>query len=408
MNSEKTSPRRPVFFCYACPAGFSGQKEATEMVIRGLSARGWDCRRLPQPVLERDRGGVLAYVRFGAGLMAAWLRSLRMISAPRGFLCVNLGQTRIAFLRDAVPLLIGRLLFGRAHVVVSLHGSLFMQWAGESWNARLFRILLRRAGTVTVLGEHQRARLIALGLGTEHVEVVVNSCSLPPVDPVQLREKRESLRAGSRPLRVLHLSSLIATKGFPAYLEALAELGARDGGSIEAVLCGKVTASEFQDRFPDAAAAESWIEETVAGINRGGRVRVRWVRGAVGREKVELFRNADIFVLPTRYAVEAQPIVLLEAMASGCAIVTTAIGEIPTILDDESALFLRVGSTGEITAALKRLAGETETVTRLASAAHRRFLENYELGRHLDGWEARLQPNHLAPVARSEPVLSKS
>jgi glycosyltransferase involved in cell wall biosynthesis len=225
---------------------------------------------------------------------------------------------------------------------------------------------------------------------------------------VQLREKLDSLHTGRRPLRVLHLSSLIATKGFPAYLEALAELGARDSVAIEAVLCGKVTASEFQDRFAHAAAAESWIEETVAGINRGGRVRVRWVRGAVGREKEELFRQADVFVLPTRYAVEAQPIVLLEAMASGCAIVTTSIGEIPTILDDESAIFLEVGSTAEIVAALERLAGKTETVARLASAAHRRFLENYELGRHLDGWEARLKPNRQALVTRSEPVLSKS
>src|SRR5262245_41505208 len=115
-----------VFFCYAAPAGFSGQKEATEMVMHGLAKRGWDCRGLPQPVLERGRGGAGAYVRFLSGLIAAWLRSLRMLVTPGGNLCVNLGQTKMAFLRDGIPLLVGCLAFGRARVTISLHGSLFM------------------------------------------------------------------------------------------------------------------------------------------------------------------------------------------------------------------------------------------------------------------------------------------
>ncbi len=409
MNSGKKTGRGPVFFCYAAPAGFSGQKEATEMVLRGLTAREWDCRRLPQPVLERGRGGAAVRIKFGLQLLSAWLRSLRMLGAPGGSLCVNLGQTRFAFLRDAVPLFVGRWRFGRARVTVSLHGSLFMNWADESWDVRLFVGLLRQAGTITVLGKRQSDRLIGLGIEAKRIEIVVNSCALPPISEMQLREKQAARSRRDKPLRILHLSSLIATKGFPEFLEALETLaGDRAIPAIEAVLCGCVTASEFQERFRDDAAAEDWIEKRMAAINRSPRVRVRWVRGAVGAEKEQLFRAADIFVLPTRYAVEAQPLVLLEAMASGCAIVTTAVGEIPTILDGESALFLGAGSTAELAAALRRLAAAPGTIGRLAEAAHRRFLERYQITRHLDGWEARLEPGRATAVSAGLPALSES
>lgn len=407
------SPRpnhRPgtVYFCYARPAGFSGQKEATEMIMRGLTARGWICRALPQPVLDRDAGGGLTLLRFAGGLLLAWARALRLLFAGDASLAVNLGLTPAAFVRDAVPLLLGRLALGRERVVISLHGSLFMGWAAGSPRARAFVFLLRQAGLTTVLGENQCRKLVALGLPPERIAVVINSCALPPLAEAALHAKWTSAGPDRRPLRLLHLGSLIATKGFPEYLEALAQLATREGPAVAAVLCGKVAASEFQDRFPDSATAGHWIEDRVARLNRSRRVTVRWVRGAVGAEKEALFREADVFVLPTRYAVEAQPLVLLEAMAAGCAIVTTRVGEIPTILDESSAIFLGAGSVAELAAVLEERLRQPATLETYARAAHRRFVEHYTLERHLDAWEARLAPDRTAVVSRAAPVHAKT
>jgi glycosyltransferase involved in cell wall biosynthesis len=80
--------------------------------------------------------------------------------------------------------------------------------------------------------------------------------------------------------------------------------------------------------------------------------------------------------------------VLLEAMASGCAIITTRAGEIPTILDDRSALFLATVSTEALATALQTLVADAAARTRLAQAAHARFIERYQIERHLDQWEA--------------------
>ena len=380
----------PIYFCYADPAGFSGQKAATELVIKGLAQRGWTCRRLPQPVLDRDHDGRFARVHYLLGVIKAWIRTFRLLGAHGGWLNVNLGQTRAAFLRDAVPLLLGRAGVGRARMIISLHGSVFMQWTDPSLETRVFRFLLRQAGTVTVLGERQRARLVALGLPENRVVVVVNSCDLEPLPAAAVAAKYPPAADPDRPVRCLYLSTLYDTKGFPEYLEALHRLSTLDGPRIEAVLCGRLGASEFASRFHDLPKAEAWIEQQIAEINRSPRVRARWIKGAVGADKAALYREAELFVLPTRYAVEAQPLVLLEAMASGCAIITTRAGEIPTILDDHSAMFLATATTDALAPALQTLVADAAARGRLACAAHARFMERYQLERHLDQWEALL------------------
>jgi glycosyltransferase involved in cell wall biosynthesis len=390
MTAASPVSRESVYFCFADPAGFSGQKAATELVIKGLAQRGWRCHRLPQPVLDRSGGGRLAPARYLLCVVKSWIRSFRLLGARGGWLGMNLGQTRAAFLRDAIPLLLGRAGLGRTRVIISLHGSLFMQWADDSLEARVFRFLLHHAGTVTVLGEQQRARLLALGLSEDQVVIIVNSCDLGPVSPEAVRAKHPLATDSHRPVRCLHLGTLYDSKGFPEYLESLHQLSALAGPPIEAVLCGRLVASEFSNRFRDLSAAETWIDRQIAEINRSARVRVRWVKGAAGADKAALFREAELFVLPTRYAVEAQPLVLLEAMASGCAIITTRIGEIPTILDDRSAMFLPTASTAALTAALQTLVMDAAARARLALAAHTRFVDCYQLDRHLDAWEALL------------------
>jgi glycosyltransferase involved in cell wall biosynthesis len=397
MSSAFGTGRGRVYFCFPNPSGFSGQKAATELVIDGLSRRGWDCRRLPQPVFDRGEESWIAPFRFFAGVLAAWTRASRLLGARGGWLCVNLGQTRAAFLRDAVPLLLGRAGLGRARVVVSLHGSLFMRWADESLDARIFRFLAGNAGTVTVLGERQHARLLELGIPEERVAIVVNSCGLEPASAKSVAEKQSGAAGPTQPVRCLYLSSLIDTKGYPEYLEALLRLSKLTGPRIEAVLCGRLVASEFSSRFRDAASAEAWIERGIREINRSSRVRVSWIKGAAGAEKAALFRNAEIFTLPTRYAVEAQPVVLLEAMASGCAIVTTAAGEIPAILDDRSAVLLTDGSSETLAAALQSLVADAAARARLALAANARFVNLYQIERHLDTWEKLLEREKNAP-----------
>ena len=389
MKSPALPPRGTVYFCFANPSGFSGQKAATELVMTALRARGWRCRSLPLPLFDRIGTGRFALVRYLLALLAAWFRCSRLLFGGKSVLCVNMGQTRSSFLRDAIPLLLGWVGQGRRRLIISLHGSLFMNWGRESVDGRIFRFFLMRAGIVTVLGARQKAHLVALGIPSDRVQVVINSCNLEVASTKAVTAKHGA-SGKLTAVRCLYLSSLIDTKGYPEYLEALLRLTELPGVKIEAVLCGRYVPCEFAQRFADAPSAENWIAQQMAAINRSARVKVSWVKGAMGAAKADLFGSAHVFILPTRYPVEAQPVVLLEAMASGCALITTRAGEIPTILDERSAVFLAEASTESLVLSLQAIVASPATRARLALAAHARFVKYYQLERHLDRWETLL------------------
>lgn len=383
MIHRASKPR--IYFSYLDPKGFSGQRTATELVIKGLERRHWPCFRLPQPALDRDCRAKGAKIIYLTGVLMAWMRGIRLLFAHGGWFCSNLPQTRIGMIREAVNLLFARVGIGRRRIVISLHGSLFMHWPARSLEARLFKWLLTQVGTITVLGEKQRERLLQMGVAPEQVHVVVNSCELAPLDSESLKNK---VSAGDSPVvHLLYLSSLIDTKGYPEFLEALRDLGHSEGTRIEAILCGRLLEAEQNARFSSAVVAEAWIEQILTEINRSKRVSVRWVRGAIGEEKRRLFHEAEIFVLPTRYAVEAQPLVLLEAMASGCAIVSTQVGEIPTILDKSSACLLEDPSVAELVRVLGELTNSPKERERIALHAHQRFVDRYQIEQHINAWE---------------------
>ena len=68
----------------------------------------------------------------------------------------------------------------------------------------------------------------------------------------------------------------------------------------------------------------------------------------------EMYRLMDIFVLPS--LTEGLPMVLLEAMASGKAVVATRVGEIPSVVSEgKSGLLVNPGSEKELSKALETL-----------------------------------------------------
>ena len=82
----------------------------------------------------------------------------------------------------------------------------------------------------------------------------------------------------------------------------------------------------------------------------------------------ELLPLFDAFCLSSRY--EGFPISLIEAMATGLACVTTAVGGIPEILDDDvNGLLVPPGEPMALRAALERLVTDRDLVERLGGRA---------------------------------------
>jgi glycosyltransferase involved in cell wall biosynthesis len=130
--------------------------------------------------------------------------------------------------------------------------------------------------------------------------ILSNAAFVPASESSCGRGDREALVIGL-------LCNLNREKGLYVFLDLLRR--ARDGGAdIVGILAGPLTTCEDRDS----------VERAV--LDLGPSLDYR---GSVyDAEKDRFFRDIDVFIFPTRYANEAQPTVLFEAMAAGNLVVS--------------------------------------------------------------------------------------
>ncbi|MCO5327222.1 MAG: glycosyltransferase family 4 protein [Solirubrobacterales bacterium] len=98
----------------------------------------------------------------------------------------------------------------------------------------------------------------------------------------------------------------------------------------------------------------------------------------MGEGKLELYRWADVLALPSRYPPEGQPLVLLEAMSAGLAIIGSDHSGIPhTVIDGEHGLIVPKGDVEALAEAIDRLRTDRELLARLGAAGRERFDDRY-------------------------------
>lgn len=376
------SPRK-IIFIYADPPGFSGQRSAAEIVAKGCQARGDTCEILKVPTANRIGGQKITWVfGFAWGLWLIIWAALRQRFMGPALVYLTCGQTLTGLIRDGLPFVVIQL-FKKKRSILSLHGSNFTRWEKSSVKAYLLRALIAQSQIVTVLGNSQKKALLNLQVPECKIRVVPNTCTIEVLSDEFVTQKQ--MLPESEPLKILYLSSLIKSKGYPLFLESLERLAQTPGRCIEAVLCGSIIISEYQD-FPSVEVATEWIEAKINRINASQRCHVRWVKGAYGEEKTAMFEEAQLFVFPTLYPVEAQPLVLLEAMASGGAIITSQIGEISTILNQSDAVLLTDVSVDSVSAAIDQLIQNDDERLQSALRCKHRFEREFALAPHLDLW----------------------
>jgi glycosyltransferase involved in cell wall biosynthesis len=248
-------------------------------------------------------------------------------------------------------------------VLLHLHGGdleIFWRKIGPSLRRAVAR-MVQRADRIIVLGPPWwRFAVAELGVDPGRIEIVPNGMA----DPGAIARER---RAG--PARLLFLGDVIEQKGVPELLEALGrpELRALDW---RLTIAGKGDAQKF------IAAARR--------LALGGRIEFRgWIPPDEARRSLT---EADILVLPSHF--EGLPMVVIEAMAHGKAVIATAVGAIPDAVGDgESGLLVPVGDVTGLAGALRRLIADEALRYRLGREGRARFLRRYQIGAVADRLE---------------------
>jgi hypothetical protein len=377
---------------YAGGTGFSGQRFATEIALSGLRERGWKIEAIEIPSLDRvnySQSFLRKIFKSIELLLKLIVYSIKVIISAfnRSLIYVNVGQTKFSLFRDGLPLLIRSFFSSEPIGIISLHGSLFINWDKNCLENKLLNTMAKTARYVTVLGVKQCEKLAKLGIEPNKITILDNTCLLPVVSPAEIVEKQNNT-ASDQPITILYLSSLIESKGYVEFVEAIELLANEDRIAIEAILCGKIVdIKDPSNKFITPDRAAQWITEKIAKIERSNLVSLSWIDGAIGETKTKLFDRAQIFILPSRYPVEAQPIVILEALASGCAIITTTVGEIPNTVDPTTALILDNIEPKTIEKAIEELVSNREKRTNLALCGRELFQKRFSHSKHMEQWE---------------------
>jgi starch synthase len=95
--------------------------------------------------------------------------------------------------------------------------------------------------------------------------------------------------------------------------------------------------------------------------------------GALDLERLQaLYARADLFVLPT--LADTFPLVVLEAMAYGCPIISTTVGGIPEQVQDAEAVLVPPGDVGQLREALETLLSDPDRRRHMSEASRKAAL----------------------------------
>lgn len=234
-------------------------------------------------------------------------------------------------------------------IVITIHvGSINTVFNRISFlKERVFNILNNYVDRVIFLSEQMRLDFINRGLQREKSAVLYNFHQIPS-DSIQIEET-------SNPLRLLFVGAIHKEKGILELLTAVSQLP--ESFQFHLDVCGLITDNAIIhqiEAFKNCLGSKICFKGYVSGL-----------------DKINEYKYADVLLLPSYH--EGLPLVIMEALGAGCAIVATRVGAIPEVLSDENCIWVDVGSSDDIKKAIEYFNSDT-----LSMMKHSNFKKGFD------------------------------
>ena len=298
---------------------------------------------------------------------------LRVTNTPISNVYYVISSSRWGNLRDLFLLVsLGGAL--RKKAVLHLHGANLNQMLAvlPKWQKLLNKILLGDVKAAIVLGnsfQHMFDGYLPQG----KVKVVVNF-----FEPKLLIDRDDLALKYHAPdlVNLLFLSNLIFEKGYSFLLDAFLRLPAALRNRARLDFVGNINSENEKHIFLEKIAAHK---------------NISYHGPLTGEKKIEMFKRAHIFCLPTFFKYEGQPISIIEAYAAGCVVVTTLNGGIGDIfVDQRNGFEVEFHSSGEsefsldidsLEAVLRQIIDNIESYRHIAEHNRSEAVTRYQLSR---------------------------
>jgi glycosyltransferase involved in cell wall biosynthesis len=269
---------------------------------------------------------------------------------------------------------VAALVCGVPIVVHTFHGHVLRGYFSPAKTALyrgIERTLARRTDRLLTVTDRVRDELLALGVGRPEQYVTVPlGFDLAPLLQAEHRrgELRRELGLGQAPL-VGIVARLVPIKAHEVFLAAAA----------------RVHAAMPDVRFLVVGDGErrAELERQVDALGLRAATRFLGWRADLDR----LYADVDVVVLTSRN--EGSPVALIEAMAAGVPVVSTAVGGVPDVVQDgASGLLAAIDDEAAIAGHVLTLLGDRDLVARMGAVGRARVAATYGADRLVADIEA--------------------
>ena len=367
---------KPKILCIsALPPPYHGVSIANDILLNSALLHGkYDLRIVPlsKPKLQSGGGLSLATIAADAGVTLRALRAIITDKPRLTYFCLS--QTPLGLWREAAwiwpPTLKGR------KCLVHMHGGNFRHMFDQelSYGVRkFFKRTLNCLAGIIVLDSSLLSHFKGL---VPEARIFVLKNGIPDYfDGIKVTEKRLA-RADSDTLRVTYLSNLVHGKGFNTFLNTAALLKKNE------------KAQDFHFNLagaPSSPQIAAQVEDFVHSHRLGNFVSI--LGKVIGPEKWRLLLDSDVFVFPTQYKPEGQPLTVIEALAAGLPVISTARGCIPAMVRDGiNGYIVAENNPGEIAERLIQLKSDPHLRMAMGQASREIYLAHHTEEKFVQGF----------------------
>ncbi|MGN8844465.1 glycosyltransferase family 4 protein [Niallia sp. HCP3S3_B10] len=261
----------------------------------------------------------------------------------------TISQSKMGNIRDM--LILNKLLKKNKKVIIHYHGGYYKSLYNSLnfFQKRLNKKLISQVSLVIVLSEGLKS-IFSNVISVDKIRVCENFIE----DSSLLSDKRFTQKINNYhkkndTLNVLFLSNFIESKGYKDILEAICILK-KTNYKMKFHFAGAFFSLEEENNF-HSYIKEHDIEEYIIYHNIVEK-----------EQKRDLLYKCEIFILPTYYKKEGQPISIIEAMGNGLAIITTRHAGIPDIVSESNGALIYPQSPNEIVQSLINLSDKNSLI----------------------------------------------
>lgn len=279
-----------------------------------------------------------------------YLKLFKILTAK--IVYITPGQSFWGILKYAPFILLAWLL--RKPIIMHIHGN-YLGTQYQLLNGikkKVFKFLVSRSSAGIVLSNSLQDNFNEL-LTKDKIYIVENFANNELIADTVVQKDTSRLK-------LLWLSNLMEEKGILDFLDALILLKNRNI-VFEVKLAGKI---------------EEGLEQKIhQKLNEIGE-SAEYLGVVYGEQKKSQLLAANVFVFPTYYTMEGQPISLIEAMATGNIIVTTDHAGIPDIVSSENGYLLKPRDIAALAKQLEDIANNLQHNIEKFSESNQAYVKN--------------------------------